>query len=95
MGDGEGSCDKAIVELDETMGLVCMLLNILPIMPGLGSMISACAGKGDFNCTALCFGICQFLTCWLLVGWIWSIMHGVWIYQASKKSKATEEPLIQ
>ena len=47
-------------------------------------MVSACAG-GDFNLTALCFGILQFLLAWILVGWIWSIVHGIWLLDASKK----------
>ena len=80
-----GSCDEAIVKLDKTMALVCMILNIIPMTCGLGSMISACTGKEGFNSMALIFGICQLLTCWLLAGWIWSILHGIWLWQKADK----------
>eukprot|EP00354_Favella_ehrenbergii_P005422 CAMPEP_0170458356 /NCGR_PEP_ID=MMETSP0123-20130129/5343_1 /TAXON_ID=182087 /ORGANISM="Favella ehrenbergii, Strain Fehren 1" /LENGTH=48 /DNA_ID= /DNA_START= /DNA_END= /DNA_ORIENTATION= len=48
-------------------------------------MISACMG-GKFNCMALVFGILQWgLQPVLLVGYIWSIIHGVKLLDISKK----------
>ena len=80
-----GSCEASIVKLDGTMALICLILNVIPGTCGLGSMLSACLGSEGFNGMALCFGICQLLTCWCLVGWIWSIWHGLQLYKKSKE----------
>ena len=79
-----GTCKASVVSLDHTLAVVCLVLNCIPFTSGVGTMISACAGK-DFNCTALCFGILQFILAVLLVGWIWSIVHGIWLLDASKR----------
>ena len=76
-----GTCEDSVTKCDKTIGLICLILNIIPFTSGVGTMVSACANKGDFNGSALCFGILQLLTAFLLVGWIWSIVHGVWIFQ--------------
>ena len=78
-----GACKRSVVSLEKTLALVCCILNCIPFTSGVGTMISACAGK-DFNGEALLFGICQFILAFLLVGWIWSIVHGVWLLDASK-----------
>ena len=51
-----GACKASVVSLDHTLAVVCLVLNCIPFTSGVGTMISACAGK-DFNCNALCFGI--------------------------------------
>ena len=76
--DSQGCCKDAVVKLDPTMGLICFILNIL--FSGLGTLISACAGE-KFNGMALCFGLIQFFFAWTIVPWIWSIIHGMWLYQ--------------
>ena len=74
--DTVGCCKKAVVKLDRCLAITCLILNIF--FPGVGTMVSACGGK-DFNSDALIFGILQLLTAFLIVGWIWSIVHGVWL----------------
>ena len=74
-------CKETVVKLEPTLALVCLILNI--IWPGFGTMISACAGE-KFQCNTLCHGVLQNLTAIVIVGWIWSIMQGLWIYRASK-----------
>ena len=69
-----------MVKLDNTRAIVCLVLNI--ILPGSGSMVSACAGE-KFNDTALMAGIVQFLTSWLIIGWVWSVVHGIWLVDKS------------
>ena len=82
---GKSACEESVVKCDKTIGLVVLILNIIPFTAGIGTMVSACAGKsGKFNGTALLFGILQWLLLFLLIGWIWSIIHGVWVYQASR-----------
>ena len=74
------TCEKAVVKMDKNMAILCLVLNCIPFTTGIGTMISACINPGKFNATALLFGILQLLLCILLIGYIWSIMHGVWIY---------------
>ena len=77
----------SIVVLEKDMALVCLILNCIPITSGVGTMISACTGK-KFNCNALAFGILQFILTILIIGWIWSIVHGIWMLDASKADKS-------
>ena len=51
---GGNACKDAVVKLDKTLAIVCLVLNI--ILPGVGTMISACTGS-DFNATALIYGV--------------------------------------
>ena len=82
--DIEGCCQNSIVKVDKDMGIICLILNCIPFTSGVGTMVSACANPGEMNSNALLFGILQLLTAFLLVGWIWSIIHGVWIFQKSR-----------
>ena len=82
--EAASTCKKAVVSLDHTLAVVCLVLNCIPFTSGVGTMISACAGK-EFNCNALVFGILQFLLFFLLIGWIWSIVHGIWLLDAAKR----------
>ena len=73
-----GSCKLAVVKVKKPLHIVLFILNIF--FPGWGSMISACCDK-KFNSNAFLFGLLQFLFCWTLVCWIWSIIHGYWIFE--------------
>ena len=77
-------CKNAVVKVDGScLALVLFILNIF--CPGFGTMISACGCCGrNFNCVTLAFGALQGYTSYFLFGWIWSIMHGYWIFKASK-----------
>ena len=77
---GGSSCKDSVVKLDKGLAIVCLILNI--IFPGVGTMISACTGS-KFNQLALIYGILQLLTAFLIVGWIWSIVQGIWILEKS------------
>ena len=78
------TCKAAVVALPRDTALVCLILNCIPFTSGIGTMVSACTGD-KFNMTALLFGILQFLLMFILVGWIWSIVHGIQILDKSKK----------
>ena len=87
MTDGQppaGACAQAIVKVDEPMHIVCFILNIF--VPGCGSVISAFLDKNGMNSNALIFGLIQFFLSWTIICWIWSIMHGWWIYEKSTSS---------
>ena len=91
--DAEDTCKKAVVKVDKNMALLCLILNCIPFTSGVGTMVSACINPGEFNTMALVFGLLQLLTAWLLIGWIWSIIHGVWIWQKSSWVRGIEHPL--
>ena len=74
----EGCCKDAVMKVDPTLGMVCLILNIL--FSGVGTFINACAGE-KFNGMTLVFGLVQFFFGWTIIPWIWSIVFGIWIYQ--------------
>ena len=78
-----GSCKLAVVKVDPPMHIVLFVLNI--VWPGLGSMISACMDKKGFHTNAFIYGLLQFLFAWTIVCWIWSIVHGYWIFEKGSK----------
>ena len=78
-----GSCKLAVVKVDPPMHIILFILNIF--FSGVGSMISACLDKKGFHTNAFIFGLIQFLFCWAVVPWIWSIVHGYWIYEKGAK----------
>ena len=83
MGESDkavGSCKAAAVKVDPPLHIILFIVNI--VFPGWGSMISACVGK-KFEANALIFGILQCVFFWTIVGWIWSIVHGYWIFEKS------------
>ena len=82
--EAASTCKAAIVQLPRDTALVCLILNCIPFTSGVGTMVSACTGQ-QFNMTALLFGVLQFLLMFILVGWIWSIVHGIQLLDAAKK----------
>ena len=66
--------------MDKGTATICLVLNCIPGLAGIGTMVSACVVPGKLNTTALLFGILQWLLQFLLIGYIWSIVHGVWIF---------------
>ena len=38
-----GACKAAVVPLENTLAIVCLILNCIPFTSGVGTMISACA----------------------------------------------------
>ena len=77
-----GACDNSVVKVDQTMGLILFIVNIL--FPGIGTCVSACVGK-EFNSMALIFGILQIVLCIIFIGWCWSIYHGYLIYKKANE----------
>ena len=42
--DTASTCKQAVVSLDHTLAIVCLVLNCIPFTSGVGTMVSACAG---------------------------------------------------
>ena len=72
---------KSIVKLEAPMGIVVFILNIF--CPGFGTIIAGFLNK-DAMVNNLIVGLIQMFTCWLLIGWAWSIYTGYLIFEASK-----------
>ena len=69
---------SSIPSMNKTTALILFIVNIF--FPGLGTMISACVGGGSLNTDQLLVGILQWLTAFLIIGWIWSIWWGWLMY---------------
>mmetsp|Transcript_41923 Transcript_41923/g.30776 ORF Transcript_41923/g.30776 Transcript_41923/m.30776 type:complete len:94 (+) Transcript_41923:37-318(+) len=74
--------DHAIAKTDQTVALICLILNIF--WPGLGTIINAIYHEQP--CEGIVYGILQMLTCIFIVGWIWSIVYGCKILDKSRIS---------
>ena len=79
--DTGGLCEKSVVKCPEPWPLVFLILNI--ILPGWGTMMSSYCDKEGLNTDALIIGFLQFLTAFIIIGWIWSIVWGVRIWTKS------------
>ena len=53
---------------------VTFILNF--IFPGVGTMVASCYDVKGFNFQQFWIGILQAFTCFLIIGWIWSIWWG-------------------
>lgn len=66
---------KAMIPvLTQVVAIILLILNV--IFPGLGTAIMACLNT-VYLCENLVIALLQFLTAPCLVGWIWSIIWGV------------------
>ena len=75
-------CKESWTDVSETIALVCFILNV--ISPGFGTVIASLVDKKGCNMTAFLTGWLQALSCVIVVGWIWSILHGFRLYEGSK-----------
>eukprot|EP01095_Lingulamoeba_sp_RSL-Kostka_P012858 TRINITY_DN5182_c0_g1_i1.p1 TRINITY_DN5182_c0_g1~~TRINITY_DN5182_c0_g1_i1.p1 ORF type:complete len:132 (+),score=2.09 TRINITY_DN5182_c0_g1_i1:45-440(+) len=72
--------NKWIPKVKKPYHIVCFVLNIF--IPGSGTIIAAIMDKMDW--VNIVFGIIQFLTFIIILGWIWSIIWGYAIYARCK-----------
>ena len=75
-------CKLSVVKVDSPWHIILFILNI--ILAGWGTMISACMDK-KFNTIAFVFGLIQFLLFASIICWIWSIVHGYYIFEKGGK----------
>ena len=60
--------------VNKYVGIAVFVFNL--VLPGFGTGIAACAAEGPVPKLQLAIGLFQFLTTYILVGWIWSIYWG-------------------
>jgi uncharacterized membrane protein len=78
------------MELEYQATLV-MILNI--ILPGVGTILSACFVENDpsnehrvsLRSKLVVQGILQTVLTICLIGWLWSVFHGISVYSETKK----------
>lgn len=71
-----------VPKVDSTMGIVALILNIIPI-PGLGTIIAGVVSGTDVVKHVI-IGILQLVFSFLLIGYIWSIVWGIFIFLESR-----------
>ena len=83
-GKSEDLCCKDDTgEVNETMGLVCFILNC--IWFGSGTIIAGLVSQKGPKFPAILIGLVQMFL--VVIGWIWSIIHGYHIWMRSKGKK--------
>ena len=87
---------EIISDVPYTTGIVPYVLFLMNFMiPGLGTLISACFcyEDGAWSKTQIFVGCLQMMTAVFIVGWIWSIYWGIKFIQKSRESDDEHEPL--
>jgi hypothetical protein len=79
--EDDGCCGKANPIVPADVAPVILVFDIL--CPGLGTMIAAYYDPNGCNCATITCAIFQMMLGVVLVGWIWSIIQGVQIYNKS------------
>ena len=72
-----------VPHVGKPVAIVAAVLNF--ILPGFGTMVAACAASDTVSKAQLMIALFQFLTTFVLIGWIWAIY---WGYLIVKKAMA-------
>ena len=79
---GEMHAKVTGIKLEGMMGLIILVLSVF--FPGWSTIIAGVLAGGDNLMPVVVIGVLQYHTCWLLIGWLWSIFVGFKIYSNSK-----------
>ena len=79
--------DKYFPKLSKCQALICLILNCIPLTSGLGTIVSACCDTKGSACMIILIGLAQLVLTCLVVGWIWSIVHGLRLYMDNIDNK--------
>ena len=69
----ESICTFPIMSLILRISILC--LNIF--LPGIGTMLMGLLAYSKISKTQLAIGVLQFATAWLIIGYVWSIVWGI------------------
>ena len=76
-------CNGCIFAVPEPWHLIILIMNIA--VSGSGTFISAyCQDK--IKCRLVLVGMLQFILMPVLIGWFWSIVHGILVFKLSTKN---------
>ncbi|KAF0984193.1 hypothetical protein FDP41_007370 [Naegleria fowleri] len=74
--------NKFVPKLKGKWPIIILLLNIF--LPGVGTLVAGCVtSKKKKVKFCIIFGLLQMLLSVVLIGWLWSIFWGVFIYKRS------------
>ena len=78
-----GCCKGCIFAVPEPWHIIIVVMNVL--VAGSGTFISAfCTDK--VKCRLIIIGVLQFLLMPILIGEIWSVIHGLLVFRESTKN---------
>ena len=77
----QGCCSAANPYVPYNVAPIVLVFDIF--LPGVGTIIAAYFDPSGCNCKTITCGIFQMAMTVILVGWIWSIVQGVMIYNKS------------
>ena len=63
-----------VPKVNKIVAAISAVLNV--ILPGLGTILTACFDEENVSKTQISVGVIQFFTSFVLIGWIWSIYWG-------------------
>ena len=78
---------ETVPQVKEPWHLVLFIVNI--ILPGIGTLIGAC--MGDAKGTAYLVGFLQLLLSPIVIGWLWSILWGYFMFDKKAMKKVVKK----
>jgi hypothetical protein len=75
--------EEALVTVQKPIGVLAMVFNFF--VPGTGTLV-ACVVAGKIKEGIVCFAMMWLMTFVFLVGWVWSVVHGVMIFLKSNST---------
>ena len=73
--------DGLYPNMNVCLALILLILNVIPVTAGWGTILSCLCSQ--YPLKSIIFGVLQFFLTIVLVGWLWSIWHGLRIYSAT------------
>lgn len=70
------SLDTSVPTPPENLKLLCVILNFIPFLAGIGTIIAGVTDKTNVARDVV-VGILQLVLTFALIGWIWSIVWAV------------------
>jgi hypothetical protein len=70
-----------VPRIEKSQALMCLIFNIF--IPGVGTMIGSLLAPSGCDLCSFIYGFLQFCLASMLVGWVWSLIWGLLMYQSS------------
>ena len=88
--EDDGCCGSGLPIVPPDVAPIILLLGIFS--PGIGQILAAYYDPSGCNCKCVTTGVLQLLTCFLIIGYIWSLADGIVIYKKSNAYWAANLP---